>query len=99
MEAINKHSIKIQLGVLFGFVVLVVSVVYQLTSYKNKIELQVNQCKDDLLHSFEDVDDNAGRIKNLELKGQERDVEYAEIKIKLIGIETSLTEIKEELRK
>lgn len=92
MQFIEKHSIKIQLGVAVSVLVIIIGFTSQVGA-----KLKENDLTHDTLSKT--VQLNSDDITDLQLKAQASEVAMMEIKTKLANIEAMTLEIKQRLNK
>uniref|UniRef100_A0A6M3J6V0 Uncharacterized protein n=1 Tax=viral metagenome TaxID=1070528 RepID=A0A6M3J6V0_9ZZZZ len=88
-EFINKHSIKIQIGVLCTAIIFLIMTVWSLAEMKSHV----------ITYESKWAVDMEEKIEELERAGQARDLVLVEVRTKLTSIEAILQEIRVDLKK
>lgn len=95
---IEDMNITIQIWTLVGVVIFVIMNTRKIANMKNKVDIQMTRIRDKVKH----LERNKARIWDTLQSHDKRldkwDISLAEIKTKLVGIETLLIEIKKDIK-
>jgi septal ring factor EnvC (AmiA/AmiB activator) len=90
MKELKDRQITLSIGTASVLVVFMAGVIYSSSIRINNIENTLNLCKDTMVKNAQDIDSTQKVL-------QQNDVTNAEIKTKLVNIEATLQEIKQQL--
>lgn len=90
-QALKKHQLKIQIGTIVAVIIFVITGTWWAARSTSKIEAKLEEIQSQAIR-------NKARIILLEADGAELNMNMVEIKTKLSFIETTLLEIKEQLK-
>jgi hypothetical protein len=90
MKELKDRQITLSIGTASVLVVFMAGVIYSSSIRINNIENTLNLCKETMVKNAQDIDSTQKVL-------QQNDVTNAEIKTKLVNIEATLLEIKQQL--
>jgi peptidoglycan hydrolase CwlO-like protein len=98
MDSIEKHTIKISLGIAFSVIIFLLVMSFNLATYKSHVDndiININSRVDHLSDKYVDIRSD---IDYMQEKATARDIQLTEIKTKLANIELLLIEIKQDIK-
>jgi len=98
-ETIEKHQLKITIGVAVVVLLFIIGATVQFSSWKANMEQDITLLEKGMEHHTRAYAEHDTRLDLLESENTDIQVRLAMIETKLTNIETILIEIKEDLKK
>jgi hypothetical protein len=98
MVSIEKHSIKISLGVAVTVIIFLIIMAFNFATWKTEIRSEIDHIDTRQTHLAEKYVGLNERLTDLEVENTAFKVQMAEIQVQLKNIQTILLEIKDDLK-